>query len=53
MIRISSKLRIVMTTAAAAITMLVMGAACANAVEIKVLSSVALTSALDELAPGF
>ena len=42
-----------MTTAAAAITMLVMGAACANAVEIKVLSSVALTSALDELAPVF
>jgi molybdate transport system substrate-binding protein len=32
---------------------LVMGAACANAGEIKVLSSVALTSALDELAPVF
>ena len=42
-----------MTAAAAAITTLVMGAACANAVEIKVLSSVALTSALDELAPVF
>jgi molybdate transport system substrate-binding protein len=40
-------------TAAAAVMTLVMGAAWANAVEIKVLSSVALTSALDELAPVF
>jgi molybdate transport system substrate-binding protein len=40
-------------TAATAVMTLVMGAAWANAAEIKVLSSVALTSALDELAPVF
>jgi molybdate transport system substrate-binding protein len=39
--------------AAAAVMTLVAGAAWANAAEIKVLSSVALTSALDELAPVF
>ena len=37
--------------AAAGIITLLMGAAWANAAEIKVLSSVALTSALEELAP--
>ena len=37
--------------AATAVMTLLMGAAWANAAEIKVLSSVALTSALDELAP--
>jgi ABC-type molybdate transport system substrate-binding protein len=39
--------------AAAALVTLFMGAAWANAAEIKVLSSVALTSALDELGPVF
>jgi molybdate transport system substrate-binding protein len=51
MVRASWKSRI--RIAAAAVVTLFMGAAWANAAEIKVLSSVALTSALDELAPVF
>jgi molybdate transport system substrate-binding protein len=51
MIRASCKSRI--ARAAAAVMTLLVGAAWANAAEIKVLSSVALTSALDELAPVF
>jgi molybdate transport system substrate-binding protein len=51
MARASCKLTI--RIAAAAVMTWIMGAAWANAAEIKVLSSVALTSALDELAPVF
>jgi len=46
------KLRATIAAAAAAVG-LVSAAVGANAADIKVLSSVALTSALDELAPGF
>ena len=50
---ISFVLRAATTAAAAFVFSLVLSAVVANAAEIKVLSSVALTSALDELAPVF
>jgi molybdate transport system substrate-binding protein len=50
---ISFVLRAATTVAAAFVSSLVLPAVAANAAEIKVLSSVALTSALDELAPAF
>jgi molybdate transport system substrate-binding protein len=53
MIRMSFKLSAAMTAAAAVVASLLMPPVAANAAEIKVLSSVALTSALDELAPIF
>ena len=53
MIAISFVLRVAATAAAAFVSSLVLPAVAANAAEIKVLSSVALTSALDELAPVF
>jgi hypothetical protein len=53
MITISFVLRVAATAAAAFVSSLVLPAVAANAAEIKVLSSVALTSALDELAPVF
>jgi molybdate transport system substrate-binding protein len=53
MISISCRLRAAMTAAAAIVASLFMPAVAANGAEIKVLSSVALTSALDELAPIF
>lgn len=53
MVRISFKLSAAMTAAAAVVASLLMPPVAANAAEIKVLSSVALTSALHELAPIF